>query len=88
MFVRMRLLSLASLLNLTLPPAIRGALSPSLYHTKLRGGVPLAAQVKVTLPSTSRVADSGLVTTITGTVADKKCNCSIYLEYKPIQYSI
>ena len=71
MFVRMRLLSLASLLNLTLPPAIRGPLSPSLYHTKLKGGVPLAAQVKVTLPSTSRVADSGLVATMTGTAMQR-----------------
>ena len=71
MFVRMRLLSLASLVNVTLLPAIRGALTPSLYHMKVRGSVPLAAQVKVTLSPTSRVADSGLVATITGTAMQR-----------------
>ena len=71
MFVRTRLLSLASLMNLTLLPAIRGAPSPSLYHMKVRGSVPLAAQVKVTLFPTTRVAGSGLVATITGTAMQR-----------------
>ena len=65
MFVRVRLLSLGWLLMLTLPPATRGA--PSLYHVKVRGGVPLAEQLKVALLPTSRVADSGCVTISTGT---------------------
>ena len=67
MFVRVRLLSLGWLLMLTLPPATRAALSPSLYHMKVRGGVPLAAQLNVVLPPTSRVVDSGFVTISTGT---------------------
>ena len=45
--------SATQLVNVTLPPAIRGALTPSLYHMKVRGSVPLAAQVKVTLSPTS-----------------------------------
>ena len=69
MFVRVRLLSLGWLLMLTLPPATRGA--PSLYHVKVRGGVPLAEQLKVALLPTSRVADSGLATISTGTAVNE-----------------
>ena len=51
----------------TLPPVSRGSLSPTLYHMKVRGGVPIAAQLKVALLPTSRVADSGFVKISTGT---------------------
>ena len=67
MFVRARLLSLGWLLMLTLPLATRAALSPSLYHMNFRGGVPLAVQLKVALPLSSQVADSGTVSISMGT---------------------
>ena len=67
MFARSRLLSLGWLLMLTLPLATRAALSPSLYHVKFRGGVPLSVQLKVALPLSSQVADSGSVSISMGT---------------------
>ena len=85
MFVRMRLLSLASLLNLTLPPAIRGALSPSLYHTKIRFPEPLAAQVKVMLSPTTRVAGSGFVAIATGTATQIIANFWLVLAINSMQ---
>ena len=69
MFVNERLLSLDWMLMFTLPPASRGSLSLSVYHLKVRGGVPLAAQLNVTLLPTSRMASSGFVTMSTGTAA-------------------